>query len=290
MKRLLKRNEYLHFAPEHVGIVRVNHQGDYCSGDSLSMLVERKEDGSVAAHCFRCGSGGFTPASPKYRDPRAIREASERRNRTPDGDVYVGGIGLPGDSTGDYGQFLPGARAWLSKAGLTQETVEKENFIWSDEHQCLYIPVRQDGDLVGYVQRFYDTDDPKKRYKTRSLDKSNFFGYYKRFDKPGDTVVIVEDTLSGLRVKELCDTLVALGTNLLPAAESLLIRQGYKNAVIFLDADNGIVRNEARRMGRKLSWMNVRYVETGKDPKYHSDAELTSLLTSANIIVTSNSN
>ena len=283
MKRLLSKSEYLPYAPEHTGIVRINHKSDYCVGDSLSLLVERKEDGSVAAHCFRCGSGGYSGPRLRYRDAASLREAAAKRNE--DRQVVVGGIELPNDTTGLYDDFAPAARAWLSKAGLTKQRIEHENFLWSSDEQCLYIPVRQAGELRGYVQRYFRED--AKRYRTLQLDKALFFGYYPvsgEVDKPSENVVVVEDTLSGLRVSENYDTLVALGTNLSPAAVSLLLRQGYKRAVIFLDADNAVVRREARRMAKKLPFLRVTFVETGRDPKSYTEEQLKQLIDFALVV------
>lgn len=277
MKRKLRKDEYMPFAPEHVGIVRANHQSDYCVGDSLSMIVERKDDGSVAAHCFRCGSGGYSFPRLHYRDANQVREgASARRART-EGLLVVGGLSVDADASSDYERFPAGARTWLSRAGLTKEKVNREDFLWSEDSHTLYIPVRQLDNLVGYVLRQFEGEN---RYRTLALDKSNFFGYYRSaIDKPSSTVVIVEDVLSGLRVSQICDTIVALGTNLMPAAVSTILRHKYENAVIFLDADNGVVRSEARRMAKKLPFLNVRHVEVGRDPKYHSDEQLRTLIT-----------
>ena len=34
--------------------VRVSHDTAECSGSSKSLLIERKEDGTISAYCFRC--------------------------------------------------------------------------------------------------------------------------------------------------------------------------------------------------------------------------------------------
>lgn len=273
--RWLPKSDYLPFAPEHVGINRVNHNSDYCHGDSPSMIVERKEDGSVAAHCFRCGGGGFSTPRLHHLASASIREASAKRNE--DRQVVVGGIELPNDTTGIEDDFPQTARAWLKKAGLTRQQVEAEGFLWSDERNCLYIPVRQSGDLKGFVQRYFDTDE--KVYRTLKLDSRQFFGYYRQgVDKPTRSVVIVEDTLSALRVSEICDTLSVLGTNILPSAVSLILKEGYEEAIIFLDADNPTVRMQARRIASKLPFVKTRFVETGADPKHYSKEQLTKLI------------
>lgn len=270
--RLLPKREYIEFAPDMPGIVRVNHQSDYCSGDSPSMLVERKQDGSVSGYCFRCGGSGWTGAGLRHLSTTEIRTRAARRSE--DYQTIVGGIAVPDDASGSYSDFPGTARAWLSKAGLTEERIEHENFLWSEEKSCLYIPVRQTGELVGYVQR-YMCEGGEKIYRTLKLDNRNFFGYYpKEVDKTTEKVVVVEDVLSGLRMSEIHDTLSILGTNLSPAAVSLILAKGYKEALIFLDADNPTVRSEARRIAKKLPFLPVRLIEPGRDPKLFTKEQL----------------
>lgn len=275
MKRILPKEEYVHHALQSPGIVRVNHKSDYCSGDSDSMLVERKDDGSVAAHCFRCGSGGFCSAQPYHKDADKIRSDARRRaNESAYGNLAVAGLWLPDDVRERTASFPAGVRAWLSKAGLTNDVLDREQFLWSDEKETLYIPVRIEDDLTGYVRRNFGHGD---RYRTLKTDKERWFGYYADYP-PTEKIVLVEDILSALRVREVCDSLALLGTNLIAGAQSLIMQKGYKEAVIFLDADNPTVRSEARRMKKKLPFLPVRVIETGNDPKYYSKEQLEKLI------------
>ena len=52
---MLDKSLILELAPALPGIVRVNHNTKYCSGDSKSLRIERKADGTIWAKCFRCG-------------------------------------------------------------------------------------------------------------------------------------------------------------------------------------------------------------------------------------------
>jgi len=250
------------------------------------MLVERKDDGSISAHCFRCGSGGFCSPVPYFKESDSIRGRFNLRPRTGleqttdeasgiTGNTAIAGLWLPDDVHGEAASFPARVRDWLSKAGLTFEELDREQFLWSQKKETLYIPVRQMDELVGYVRRSFQ--EGKDRYRTLKVNKDRWFGYYAD-DPPTEKIVIVEDTLSALRVRDVCDSLSLLGTNLLPGAQALILEKRYKEAVIFLDADNPTVRSEARHIGKKLPQLPVRFIETGSDPKYYSKSQLEELI------------
>lgn len=187
----------------------------------------------------------------------------------------MGGISLPADSTGDVEDFSREALHWLSRAGLTSAVIEQEGFTWSNDEQALYIPVRQEDDLKGFIKRTFKQDG--SRYKTFAVDNSEMFGYY-RASAPSDTIVLVEDVLSALRVRDVSDSLALLTTSIRPRAITKIARGNYREAVIYLDSDNAIVRMEARRIARKLPFLPVRFIETGRDPKYESRETLARLI------------
>lgn len=271
MKRKLRQSEFVPFAPSAAGTSRVNHSSDYCVGDSRSMIVERKENGDINAHCFRCGGSGYAFAVPYYQD------ADTKRSRFNKESASAGNFAelpLPEDAREE--EWPAPVYAWISKSGLTKKIIKHEQFLWSDEEQVLYIPVRQLNELKGYAIKHFAGS---LRYMNQTLDKSTFFGYYRRaLDKPGESVVVVEDVLSGLRCREVCDSIVCLGTSIRDSAVCLIMQQKYKQAFIFLDADNPTVKQAARRIAKKLSFLAVKIIETGKDPKYHSKQEIEELI------------
>lgn len=146
----------------------------------------------------------------------------------------------------------------------------------------LYIPVQQEimalGPIaVGFVLRRFEP----KRYLTLSKDKDRFWGLLRASERHPEregTVVLVEDMLSGLRCRAISDTMILLGTALKASALTFLLKERYKRAVIFLDADNPQVQINARKIAKKLSWMKVVIVETGKDPKYYTKEQLEELI------------
>ncbi len=276
----IHKEDFVHLAPSRPGSVRVNHNDGQCSGDSKSLIITRKPDESISCYCFRCGGTGYYSGGRSYSSPDSIREKFAGVDSHVD---EATGIYLPGDITTALPDFPQAVRAWLSKAGITATGVETAGIVWSDTTQMLYLPVVQETSAfgpvhVGFVQRLFDP----KRYLTLTKDKDRFYGFLRASEGHMEgrerRVVLVEDIISGLRMREICDTLVLCGTELRPHAMNLLIKEGYRKATVFLDADNPTVKMKARKIAKKLSWMDVSIIETGNDPKHYSATQLEKLI------------
>lgn len=88
-------------------------------------------------------------------------------------------------------------------------------------------------------------------------------------------MVIVEDVLSAWRVSEVVDSIALCGTELHPAVITALFNEGYTDAVVWLDADNPIVRAKARKIVNRINglcWTHM--IETGSDPKNENAAQV----------------
>lgn len=274
MTTRLSTSEWEHLVPSSVGSVRVNHRSDRCSGDSDSMIVERRKNGDLAAHCFRCGGRGFIRGVAYYTPP-----TKPTTNPDASSGVVAAGVYIPADCHSEWRGFPAECRRWLTEAGIDSTIVTNNEFKWSDSTECLYIPVWQESKitvghkLVGYVQRFFNP----KSYLTRTNDKANFYGHYVH-SATTDTVVVVEDVLSAIRCAMVHDSLALLGVALKPEAISKLLTCGYKRAIIFLDGDNPQVKMAARAIAKRLFFMEVSIIETGRDPKEYSIDELREML------------
>lgn len=268
----LPQSEWEHLVPESIGSVRVNHRSDRCSGDSDSMIVERRKNGDLACHCFRCGGRGFVRGVTYYTPPKAPDDPHVKG-------ISVGTVTVPGDCHSEWKGWPIEVRRWLMEAGITESVLIGREWLWSDSKECLYIPVWQEDrtttghKVVGYVQRFFNP----KSYLTRTNDKENFYGYYVH-SATDDTIVLVEDVLSAIRCSEVCDALALLGVAIKPTAITKLLTSGYKRAIIFLDGDNPQVKMAARAIAKRLFFLEVQIIETGRDPKHYSLEELKELL------------
>jgi hypothetical protein len=280
VNKYLRKEEFLPYAPDSRGTVRIAHNSDYCSGSSASMLIERRDDGNVSAHCFRCGSGGFHRQRPYYNPDETRRKLADgaRGGDEESNVVVIGGIELPPDAATQFRDFDVRAQRWLSRSGLLASALDNEGFLWYGDKEELYIPVRQLGDLKGFVKRSFK--EGMVRYKTVTNWKPTFYGYYRETPSAArrGTLVLTEDTLSALRVAEVADSLSLLGTGLTNGMITRIVREGYKDVAIFLDADNSIVRKASRDIAKKLPHVRARMIETGQDPKYYSRDQLRSLI------------
>lgn len=259
----LHKEEFVPFAPEGRGQVRINHSAPSCSGESKSMVVRRLEDGSIAAKCHRCGAWGREGGGPMhYGHP--LRDETQEVSY-----IHRDGISVPEDTTSDFPDEVA---AWIQKS-IPLHVAEQRGLVWSPAKQQLYIPVVQETSAFGpkaagaVLRRF----EPK-RYLTLTQDPKTFWGLLRGpqgYSGAGGTLLIVEDMLSAIKGAMVTDTLALLGTSLKPQALAFAAREGYNEAVVWLDADNTQVRMAARTIARQLP-IPTRMVETGDDPKNHN--------------------
>lgn len=134
------------------------------------------------------------------------------------------------------------------------------------------------GDVIpGYVRRKFNP----KTYNVMRIEQEPLWGLYRGPEvappwvgnrKP---VVIVEDVLSAWRVSEVVDSIALCGTELHSAVITALFNEGYTDAVVWLDADNPIVRAKARKIANRINglcWTHM--IETGSDPKNENAAQV----------------
>lgn len=265
--------EFEHLAPAYVGSVRANHTSDTCSGGRDSMIVTRKSDGTVNAHCFRCGAWGLHLPSSYRRSVAEIRGGIGRcdeaaSHRTVRGKPESGGAA-------GYRACPIVVRAWLAEAHITGEA-ETRGFEWFDKDNHLYIPVLKSDVLVGWARRSFN---PKDYRPVMLVESSKFFAHYASTE--AGTVVLCEDVLSAYRCfrDTMHDSIALMGTEIKDSIIQTVMEKGYHTAIVFLDGDNPTVRMKARKIAKRLPFLNTRIIEDGRDPKRHSPGELSCLLT-----------
>jgi hypothetical protein len=87
-----------------------------------------------------------------------------------------------------------------------------------------------------------------------------------------DTIIIVEDIISAVKVARQYSALPMLGS--MPSADATSHLQGFKNVIVWNDRDKAreslkTARNLSERLGKR-----VRVVISDKDPKEYSDLEI----------------
>lgn len=250
---------------------RENHETPDCSGSSKSLKVTMGEnDGILRANCYRCGASGFF----RYTSYPKINAA---KKRNVDSDAKPVGIGtriaLPRQAVGDYSHFGIAARVWLGRAGITEEEVREYNILWNPVTKLLLIPIYSEGKLVGYQSRSFE--DNVSRYKTYTDNVNKMLFRSKKIE--GDTVVIVEDALSAIKVGRVLPSISLMGFK--PSDGFMSAVKDYDKFFIWLDNDNKYVKLGQSELSTRLGiYGHTHVIHTDKDPKMHSEQEIRGLL------------
>lgn len=260
---LLRYDEFLDEAPEERGkSVRVNHDSDDCSGNSNSLKIERKEDGTVSAHCFRCGRSGF------YADDfQRIKEARQKlANSDSRHEPATHGSREPSDSTGRTAEWPTYASRWLKQWGITNDEISTHHIGYSNRVDRCIFPVHFDGKYQGYVSRAVNPKDERPKWLMYAKGKP----WQTTCDtKTRNILVLVEDIVSGIRVGRYADCIALLTTTI--STDILPLIANYDEYIVWLDDDNRQVKLNQLKLARRLSMFgNVRVVHT-TDPKRCSD-------------------
>lgn len=284
----IPRAEFEEYVPDYVGKIRATHDGDNCQNGSTpnNMIVERTDDGWARAFCFRCGGRGSFELVRHYHPG----QSTDRTAGEGSADHTGGGIHKPvgierveqSRTLADSYDFPKEGREWLAKSGFTIQDADRRGCRWSGREGALFLPVVQQGVsafgdvLPGYVRRKWSP----KSYNVMRLTEDPLWGLYRASEtaKPlpyqleaRRPVVIVEDVLSAWRVSEVMDCIALCGTELHSPVISAVAREGYTDAIVWLDADNPVVRMKARKIANRLNGLMVTHmIETGKDPKHEN--------------------
>lgn len=268
--------EFVPYAPDSPGVVRINHNTSTCSGTSNSLKITRSEDGTVYAKCFRCGGiGRFSDSVSKYaKVKRKALGVSGKVNQ-----VY-----MPSDLKVKIGEMPVVVRTKLSQYSLTQKDIDTFGLGWSQRYNRFIIPVYRSGELVGWQGRCYDDHSKEPKYITKYKDSGDLYAYILCTGSiVGDGVcVVVEDMLSGIRVARHANALVCFGSNI---SDSGILRSYPDNSkyLIFLDDDNRTVKLNQLDIKNRLTALGkdaTIIAGVGKDPKELPDSELRTIILS----------
>jgi Zn ribbon nucleic-acid-binding protein len=236
------------------------------------------EDGHK--YCFGCGwmdgnNGGslsfLRERLESFNDWRAENYTEEEQQKK--SSVYIS----PDDLTND---FPVPARAWLTEYGITDQEIVRLSIVFNKKTRRIVLPLLDKyGNLLMYQQRRIFSDDPipVKYLTTGKVDGMVWFAkQLGEYDKQ-DTVVVVEDILSAIKVGRLLPCQPLMGTNI-PLKTLRSLSERFDNLVVWLDPDK---KKEALKLRMALSGLFSRteVILTDKDPKEHSNEEIKKLLT-----------
>lgn len=256
--------EYKDSIPDN-GVLRVNHDTDYCNGSSKSMTIRRdNNDGGIRINCFRCGKWNsynqtfhrHNKAKENYNNGVAQKQHTPSNNE------------LPPERDCNFDTWPREARNWILRHGIKVEELHGRGI--SVHNNRLIIPVYIGGDLVGYQSRKL-VEDGSPKYITKTNDPSRML-YFVSNNR--SKIVIVEDFLSAIKVGRFFDAVAIMGTEL-STWGLRYITNTYQDYVIALDNDNVIVKRKQQKLKRALQdFGNVRVCYLSCDPKELTDEKI----------------
>lgn len=253
---------------------RINHIVCPAGTDTRRRLYITKKPDVILGYCHNCGESSSKYISPRdrYRDNRG-----QPFNTTTKPSEYVEPLVVKFNEE----LSIPiEAEAWRIKNKLSRKQCSNYKIYYEPEHNAIYLP-------------FFTTETFTNGYQLRPLYRygAKYINYVKDNDKElggivreptlaSDTLVIVEDLISGIHINEAgYDALVNYGTHVKPTILYRAIKGKYKHYVVWLDNDNKVVKEKARQMYDILHMyknmdQSIRLVRVISDPKHHSDDDI----------------
>lgn len=262
-------SEWLPFAPEEPGTVRINHTSSICAGSSNSLKITRTDDDRIYAKCYRCGGWG------SHAGRMAAVSSLARRIRTPRTSV-LREVKLPTDLSMSLKTFPVKVRSYLSKCGITEPDLITYGIGWSEHWERLILPVYRGSDVEGLQARYFGDDAGQPKYITRYKNSGDFYQNFPARSATDDKLcVIVEDMISAVRIAKQFNAVCLYGTEMSDKCLEMVVN-GYERAIIWTDYDNYVVRKKGAAMRRRLTSLGIdaKILMSVTDPKHYSDADI----------------
>lgn len=229
--------------------------------------------------CFKCGyfNAEYNISHSMFSD----RIYTSKRNSI---------LELEDDVMFSVNQFSPQALAWLYKYSIYDNIISKQMIGYCKNTNKVLIPAfDQNNTLQFYQLRALNPNEIK--YLTYG-NTANYTIHYADH-KDSDTIIICEDHLSTIRVREFENVMCLSGTTLKNSAiENIL--ENYTNVVFWLDADkpgrdamfknyNRLIKasDSVNRKGlfsnlkfRTYTFSHIDYKTIAKDPKEYLNSEI----------------
>ncbi len=233
-------------------------------------LVVTRIDTGWKWYCHRCGEKGIKWA--KGLSPKEWLKFNEAPAVQPN--TAVSKVTLPHGMTDD----IPAVGlAWLYKYHLTDTDIKRFNIGYSTTLNRVVLPVYdQHGKLVYYQARNLGeiTDKSPKYMNVKTRGRRGV--YFLADQEPADSIVLVEDILSAIRVSSFLPT-IGLLYAYIPDELVVNLNQVYDQIIFWLDPDK-----HDRMIGRVKRYrtlgINAVMIRADKDPKFYMDDEIDSYL------------
>lgn len=200
------------------------------------------------------------------------------------------------NNTASLKEFPTHIKAWLYKYYVFDDIIHKHNIRYCApvyfqtsngqryEGESLLYPVIVEDEIVAYQQRFF----PDKQFFSKNLNKHIAeFG-----NNDSDTVVLVEDFISAIRISEVENCIWLAGTHLTNGTKAY-ITHNYTHIKVWLDSDEAGVENSKKiidsltqKISNTMKWLSFQggnqkklsNITTELDPKCYSRSEIEEVL------------
>lgn len=252
----LSKQELLEHVDLHEESNFYTHHID-CDGgvkDHTKRLWIKVERGKIVGYCHNCGA---------YR---VVRDNNRYKNKKKLDKSYIFN-GLPKDFTVE---IPPVYKVWLYKYRIYDDIIAKFGIGWSDHYHRIILPYYHEKDCVLWQGRAaLPGQSPKYlTYKDKSFEMFEVNQY------KSDSVVLVEDIASCIRVSETSNVIALLGTKLSSSARDIILSK-YNHIKIWLDRDRAGMLGILKLKKQLQTVSNkVDVIFSDEDPKCYSHEEI----------------
>lgn len=227
-----------------------------CSTDN-SRIISHTVKG-YSSYCFRCGADS---AVFKPKGELGLQELREYEKRLQE---LKNSCNTQVQLPFDYTQAIPIEHCvWLFKYGITEQEIKQFKIGYSKYYDRVVLPVYYNNKLRVVQMRSINTKP--KYYNIGGTDSVLVIR-----NTLSDTVVVVEDILSAIKVSRVCNAVSTLGTNLNFSKATKILKVA-KKGFIWYDAD------EAGIKGCKMGLINLnmqggvfKSISSDLDPKEYT--------------------
>jgi len=239
-----------------------------CSKGDRPLVVTRVKNGWLW-FCQRCREGGFQDVMGS--DP--VKAMAHIKNLKLEPELSQVVVQLPDDFTNEIP--IKGL-AWLYQYGITDKEMSDNNMGYSQYYNRLIMPVYWNGDLVYWQGRNLGeiTRENPKYYNVKEFGRADLYFFVrtgglglKSFFRT-DSVIVVEDIISAIKVGRYNDTVSLLSAHV---TDDLIIRLSkvYGKIMLWLDPDKRIEMMKWVQRYKGLGY-DIGYVRSSRDPKYYN--------------------
>jgi hypothetical protein len=182
-------------------------------------------------------------------------------------------VNLPKDFDKDW--FREDAQAWIDKYDLRPQERRRNRLGWSESLESLVFPVFEfkTSTLLMYQARYFGTDEQAPKWRTKG-PKQEIIHLPDRWHS--DTIVLVEDILSAIKVSRVTNCMPMFGSDLGEERLTKIVKQ-FKRARVWMDPDK---KKESLILSLKLSeaGLPTTVILSSKDPKDYQSADIRSIV------------